>query len=141
MQVVSAVEVPQVPQVPQVPHYLLQNFAVASKLVSNVLTYFGNSKNWSDSVMNEVLLQTHVAARAQAVSYNDHLCLIDGAHTPLSMKEACNWFAEQCSNSSCGVLFYCGHDKHVASLVHELLRLDVREIVVCGVKHPKPEYT
>ena len=91
--------------------------------------------------MKEVLLQTHVAARGQAVSYNDHLCLIDGAHTPLSMKEACNWFAEPCSNSSGGVLFYCGHDKHVASLVHELLRLDVREIVVCGVKHPKPEYT
>lgn len=124
-----------------VPQYLLQNFAVASQLVANVLAYFGNSKKWDDSIMQETLCETRLPARAQSITVGNHRVLLDGAHTPLSMKEACSWFNDQLGSSKCGLLFYCGRDKHIDELLSELVKLNIEKIVICGVKNPKPEYT
>ena len=124
-----------------VPSYLLKNFAVASQLVANVLAYFGNSEKWDDSIMRETLCETRLPARAQTVQVGKHRVLLDGAHTPLSMREACSWFHDQLGAAKCGVLFYCGRDKHLDELLSELTKLNVEKMVVCGVKNPKPEYT
>lgn len=91
--------------------------------------------------MQETLRETRLPARAQSITVGNHRVLLDGAHTPLSMKEACSWFNDQLDASKCGLLFYCGRDKHIDELLSEIVKLNIEKIVICGVKNPKPEYT
>ena len=91
--------------------------------------------------MQETLRETRLPARAQLITVGNHRVLLDGAHTPLSMKEACSWFNDQLGASKCGLLFYCGRDKHIDELLSEIVKLNIEKIVICGVKNPKPEYT
>lgn len=38
-------------------------------------------------------------------------------------------------------MFYCGRDKNAASLLSQLVKLPLKEVIVVMVKNPKPEYT
>ena len=94
--------------------------------------------------MKKVLLTTSVSARAQIIKKDDTMYYIDGAHTPMSIRCACTWF-NQCLevSSSCSqpwLVFYCGRDKNCQELIQELVKLPFSQVVLCMVKHPKPEY-
>ena len=99
--------------------------------------------------MQSTFHSTHVAARCQQVTHNSIDYLIDGAHTPLSMKAACAWFEAQLhkkrfemkESEESELLFYCGRDKNLSALLSQLVGLSVKEITFSQVKHPKPEYT
>ena len=129
------------------PSYLLDNFTIAYFLTLHTLNAFHIPLQ--PSFMQSTFQSTHVAARCQQITCNSIEYLIDGAHTPLSMKAACNWFeaqlhekkTEKNGEEESELLFYCGRDKNLSALLSQLVGLSVKEITFSQVKHPKPEYT
>ena len=91
--------------------------------------------------MKTVFQTTHVAARCQRVQQSNTTFLIDGAHTPRSMQAACQWFMACEQDMRKELLFYCGRDKSLSSLLMQLVHFDFDKVTFARVKHPKPEYT